>query len=121
MKDRKSEIVRENVPLIYWNNIVTSHFAKITPDLTTALNKCEEEIDEMLEELDMKTCSNYGDVHDISKEAIKEMLDTFQAYGTLIAYIASERGDFNEILSIWKRKQKQRIRQYLGDGYESME
>ena len=45
MKDRKSEIVRENVPLIYWNNIVTSHFAKITPDLDTALNKCEEEFE----------------------------------------------------------------------------
>lgn len=121
MKDRKHEIVRENIPLIYWNNIVTSHFARVVPDLDYALNKCEEEIDEMLEELDMKTCSNYGDVHDISKEAIKEILDTFQAFGTLIAYIASERGDFNEILSVWKRKQKQRIRQYLGDGYESME
>lgn len=115
MKNRKSEIVRENVPLIYWNNIVTSHFAKIIPDLTTALNKCEEEIDEMLEELGMKTCSNYGDVHDISKEAIKEILDTFQAFGTLIAFIAAERGDFNEILSVWKRKQKQRLRQYIDE------
>ena len=120
MKDRKSEIVRENVPLIYWNNIVTSHFAKITPDLDTALNKCEEEFEEMLEELNING-GHFEDVHNISKEAIKEMLDTFQAYGTLIAYIASERGDFNEILSAWKRKQKQRIRQYLGDGYESME
>ena len=120
MKDRKHEIVRENIPLIYWNNIVTSHFAKITPDLDTALNKCEEEFEEMLEELNING-GHFEDVRDISKEAIKEMLDTFQAYGTLIAYIASERGDFNEILSVWKRKQKQRIRQYLGDGYESME
>ena len=121
MKDRKSEIVRENIPLIYWNNIVTSHFARVVPDLEYALDKCEEEFDEMLVELAKSNNGLYVDVHDISKEAIKEMLDTFQAYGTLIAYIASERGDFNEILSVWKRKQKQRIRQYLGDGYESME
>lgn len=120
MKDRKSEIVRENVPLIYWNNIVTSHFAKVVPDLDYALNKCEEEFEEMLAELNLNG-GHFEDVHDISKEAIKEMLDTLQAYGTLIAYIASERGDFNEILSVWKRKQKQRIRQYLGDGYENME
>lgn len=121
MKDRKSEIVRENIPLIYWNNIITSHFAKITPDLNTALKKCEEEIDEMLAELDTKMPNHYGDVHDISKNAIKEILDTFQAFGTLISFIAAERGDFNEILFEWKRKQRQRIRQYLGDGYENME
>ena len=75
----------------------------------------------MLAELDTKMPNHYGDVHDISKNAIKEILDTFQAFGTLIAFIAAERGDFNEILFDWKRKQRQRIRQYLGDGYESME
>lgn len=64
---------------------------------------------------------HFEDVHDISKEAIKEMLDVFQAFGTLITYVSSERGDFNEILSEWKRKQRQRIREYLGDGYENME
>lgn len=43
-KDRRHEIVRENIPLIYWNNIVTSHFAKITPDLNTALKNVKKRL-----------------------------------------------------------------------------
>lgn len=114
MKDRKSEIVRENIPFIDWSNIITSNFAKITPDLDTALNKCEEEFDELLEELNLNN-GHFESVHDISKDAIKEMLDTLQAYATLISFIAAERGDFNEILTMWKRKQKQRLREYIGE------
>lgn len=114
MRDRKSKIIRENIPLICWNNIITSNFAKITPDLDTALNKCEEEFNELLEELNLNN-GHFESVHDISKDAIKEILDTFQAYATLISFIAAERGDFNEILSMWKRKQKQRLREYIGE------
>ena len=103
MRDRKSKIIRENIPLICWNNIITSNFAKITPDLDTALNKCEEEFNELLEELNLNN-GHFESVHDISKDAIKEILDTFQALTpTLISFIAAERGDFNEILSMWKR------------------
>lgn len=120
MKDRRHEVVRQDVAIIDWNNILTPHFAKILPDLDEAISKCEEEFEEILNELDVVD-DRVENVHEISKKAIKEMLDGLQAYSTLITYVATERGDFGEILSEWKRKQKQRIRQYLGDGYESME
>lgn len=114
MRDRKSKIIREDIPLICWNSVITSQFSKIVPDLDYALNKCEEEFDELLEELNLNN-GYFESVHDISKDAIKEMLDTLQAYATLISFIAAERGDFNEILSMWKRKQKQRLREYIGE------
>lgn len=114
MRDRKAKIIKESIPLIDWNNILTNKFAKIIPSLDIALNKCEEEFEEMLSELNVYN-DELENVHEISKKAIKEMLDTFQAYGTLIAFIASERNDFNEILAEWNRKQRQRIRQYIGD------
>lgn len=114
MRDRKSKIIREDIPLICWNNVITSQFSKIVPNLDYALNKCEEEFDELLEELNLNN-GHFESVHDISKDAIKEMLDTLQAYATLISFIAAERGDFNEILSMWKRKQKQRLREYIGE------
>lgn len=114
MKNRKSEIIRDNLPLIYWNNIITSQFARVVPDLDYALNKCEEEFEEVLAELNIDG-GHFESVHDISKDAIKEMLDTLQAYATLISFIAAERGDFNDILSFWKRKQKQRLRQYIDE------
>lgn len=118
MKDRKSEIIRTDIPFMVWDNIITNQFAKITPDLDIALNKCEEEFEEMLAELNLNE-GHFENVHDISKNAIFEMLDTFQAYATLISFISAERGDFYEVLSSWRRKQRRRIRQYLGDGYEN--
>ena len=115
MKDRKSEIINKDIPLMNFNSILTTKFAKITPSLDIALNKCEEEFEEMLEELNVKEDDTVEDVHDISKRVIFEALDTFQAYATLVTYISSQRGDFDEIMEQWKRKQRQRIRQYLGD------
>ena len=118
MKDRKSEIINKDIPLMNFNSILTTEFAKITPSLDRALNKCEEEFEEMLEELNVKEDDTVEDVHDISKRVIFEALDTFQAYATLVTYIASQRRDFDEIMEQWKRKQRQRIREYLGLGKE---
>ena len=112
MRDRKSKIIREDIPLICWDNVITSQFSKIVPDSDYALNKCEEEFDELLEELNLNN-GHFESVHDISKDAIKEMLDTLQAYATFNFFHSSRRGDFNEILSMWKRKQKQRLREYI--------
>ena len=111
-KVRKKEIVTPTIPDINMNAF-KKDFAKITPSFEEALKKISEEREEVLQELSVTFKDNEKpDVHEISKDTIKECLDLCQASITMIYYLAAKRGDFTEILSSWITKQRTRIKQY---------
>lgn len=109
---RKKEIVTPVIPDVNMS-LFKKDFAKITPSFEEALNKISEEREEVLQELCITFKDNEkADVHEISKNTIKECLDLCQASITMVYYLAAKRGDFDEILSSWAAKQRTRIKQY---------
>lgn len=113
MKNRHKEIVNPNVPEMKFDSFLKNDFAKTYDNFTQSLDKVEEEVEEVSMEL-AKTFDDVEeyDVHSLSKSTILECLDVLQAAATMVSYIASQRQDYQEILSVWKSKQSKRIKEY---------
>lgn len=109
-KGKKKEIITPAIPDINVS-LFKKNFAKYYTEFMEVLKEVEESTKNVHKELEKTFVKDeFIDVHSLSKDTLKACMSLCQSAMSLNYYLSGNRGDYEELLSLWAIEQRKKIK-----------